>query len=71
MRTLQNQMKALTIASIMAAVLIIHAAPAAADQKVMVNVGGSKVCIILSGVVQNVPDHVASVLGAVLEAIGC
>lgn len=71
MRTFRNHIKGLAVAGIVAAALVLNATPAAADQKVLVNIGGSKACIILSGVIANVSDHVASVLGAVYEAMGC
>jgi hypothetical protein len=72
MGTFGNQIKAFTVAAMIAAALVVSAPPAAADQAVTVTRGdGSKVCIILYGVISNTNDHVKSVLGAILEKLGC
>lgn len=67
-----NQMKAFAVAAMIAATLVVSARPAAADQAVTVTRGdGSKVCIILTGVIANANDHVKTVLGALLDKLGC
>jgi len=71
MRTFRNQIKAFAVAAIIAAALV-NAAPAWADQAITVRkADGSKMCIMLSGVMQNVPELAAAAIAAVLESIGC
>jgi hypothetical protein len=70
MRAFQNQVKGLAVAALVAAALV-NASPAWAGQAATVNIGGSKVCIMLEGVVSNASDWVAATLGAVLEKLGC
>jgi hypothetical protein len=72
MRTIYNHVKALTFAGAFALIAIMTTTPAWADQAVTITqANGSKACIILTGVISNAPEFVASVLGAVLERLGC
>lgn len=72
MSTFGNHIKAFAVAAMIAAALVVSALPAAADQAVTVTRGdGSKVCIILAGVIANTNDHVKTVLGAIFEKLGC
>jgi hypothetical protein len=70
MRTIQNQVKGFAVAALVA-VALVNAAPAWADQAITVTRNGSKMCIMLSGVMSNVPEIAAEAIGAVLTAMGC
>lgn len=63
--------KGLAIAGIGAA-LLVGAPSAFAGQAVTItNSNGSKACVILEGVISNGGEWIASVLGAVIERLGC
>jgi hypothetical protein len=70
MRTLNIYVKGFAIASLSAA-LLVNASPAAAAQSVTIVENGSKKCVILYGVMANLPEAVASIFGAIIERLGC